>query len=265
VKELHLNIGNDLTDIVLFEQKKKIMKQILVLALAFTYSVSHAQNTPKATVAANPKTVALERITLPDLPYDYAALEPVIDEETMHLHHDKHQATYVTNLNAALADEKYSRYVGLKLVDFFSALDPNDAAIRNNAGGVWNHSFFWNCLSPKPTKPSDELLKAISVSFGSMENLQAAMATEAKSRFGSGWVWLCADEKGGLFVKSTANQDNPLMTKIGGRPGTPLLAIDVWEHAYYLKYQNRRADYITAVFGILNWDFAYANYKSARK
>ena len=182
----------------------------------------------------------------------------------MHLHHDKHQAAYVSNLNTALADEKYNKYVGLKLPDFFAALDPNDMPIRNNAGGVWNHTFFWNCLSPKPTKPTEELMKAITLSFGSMENLQAALATEAKSRFGSGWVWLCVDEKGTLFVTSTANQDNPLMTKIGGRPGTPLLAIDVWEHAYYLNYQNRRADYITAVFEILNWDFAYANYKSSR-
>jgi Fe-Mn family superoxide dismutase len=249
---------------VLFELKKKIMKQIFILALSAICSMSFAQNTPKAPTPATAKTAVLERITLPDLPYDYTALEPVIDAETMHLHHDKHQASYVTNLNAALSDEKYSRYVGLKLPDYFAAMDPNDTPIRNNAGGVWNHTFFWNCLSPKPTKPSEELMKAINISFGSMENLQAAMTTEAKSRFGSGWVWLCADEKGTLFVTSTANQDNPLMTKIGGRPGTPLLAIDVWEHAYYLKYQNRRADYITAVFGILNWDFAYANYKAAR-
>lgn len=241
------------------------MKQIFVFALAVICSASYAQNTPKATAASKPTTVINERITLPDLPYGYAALEPVIDEETMHLHHDKHQATYVTNLNAALADEKYSRYIGLKLVDFFGMLDPNDTPIRNNAGGVWNHTFFWNCLSPDPTKPTEELMKAITASFGSLENLQSAMATEAKSRFGSGWVWLCADEKGSLFVTSTANQDNPLMTKIGGKSGTPILAIDVWEHAYYLKYQNRRADYITAVFSILNWDFAYANYKAVRK
>ena len=241
------------------------MKQIFIVILSAVSSLGFAQNTVKATASGNTQVAVSEKFTLPDLPYDYAALEPAIDEQTMHLHHDKHQATYVTNLNTALADEKYSRYVGLKFPDLFAALDPNDMPIRNNAGGVWNHTFFWNCLSPNPTKPAEELMKAINVSFGSYENLQAAMATEAKSRFGSGWVWLCADEKGGLFVTSTANQDNPLMTKIGGRPGTPLLAIDVWEHAYYLKYQNRRADYFTAVFGILNWDFAYANYKSSKK
>lgn len=233
------------------------MKSIITCALSLLTLISIAQNKPQTANAAS----AVARITLPDLPYAYNALEPAIDEETMHLHHDKHQATYVTNLNNALADEKFSRYSVLTLEEMFMKLDPNDLAIRNNAGGVWNHTFFWNCLTPRPNKPSEELLKAIDQSFGSIEKLNAAIITEAKNRFGSGWVWLCADEKGGLFVTSTANQDNPLMTDIGGRPGTPLLAIDVWEHAYYLKYQNRRVDYLNAILGIINWDFASANFK----
>jgi superoxide dismutase, Fe-Mn family len=267
VKELHLNIQNDLTDIVLFELKKKIMKQIFATLLslwAFSamsqVSISSSPQTPtKAPVESKGGNGPF---MLPDLPYDYKALEPAIDEQTMHLHHDKHQAAYVTNLNNAIADPKFKHYSGLTLDLLCMKVDPNDFVIRNNAGGIWNHTFFWNCMSPIASKPSEKLLKAINASFGSLENLQAAISKEAKDRFGSGWVWLCADEKGTLFVTSTANQDNPLMTKLGGRPGTPILAIDVWEHAYYLKYQNKRADYITAVWGILNWEFANTNFNN---
>lgn len=243
------------------------MKQIFVALLsAFTIaasaqvSLSSSPQTP--TKAPSEAKVGSGPFVLPDLPYAYNALERAIDEQTMRIHHDKHHAAYVTNLNNAIADPKFTHYAGLPLESLCMKVDPNDAAIRNNAGGVWNHTFFWNCLSPSATKMSTQLEKAINLSFGSVENLKTAMAKEAKDRFGSGWVWLCADEKGTLFVTSTANQDNPLMTKIGNRPGTPILAIDVWEHAYYLRYQNKRADYITAIWDIFNWEFASANFKA---
>lgn len=242
------------------------MKQIFValcavLAVSASAQVSISSSPQTPTKAPSETKTASGPFVLPDLPYAYNALEPAIDEQTMHIHHDKHHATYVTNLNNAMADAKFSHYAGLTLEMLCGKLDPNDAVIRNNAGGVWNHTFFWSCLSPSKTKMSAKLEKAIVASFGSVENLKTAMAKEAKDRFGSGWVWLCADEKGTLFVTSTANQDNPLMLRIGNRPGTPILAIDVWEHAYYLKYQNRRADYITAIWDIFNWEFASANFE----
>lgn len=195
--------------------------------------------------------------TVPELPFAYEVLEPAIDAETMHIHHDKHHLAYVTNLNAAMKVEANQKYAKLNIEQLCAAVDPKDMAIRNNGGGHFNHTFFWNCLAAPSTggEPSKELSSAIQRDFGSMENLKKVMTDEGKSRFGSGWVWLCKDDEGGLFVSSTANQDNPLMSKVVDKPGTPILGIDVWEHAYYLKYQNKRADYLTAIFTVVNWSF----------
>lgn len=202
--------------------------------------------------------------TVPELPYAYEALEPAIDAETMHIHHDKHHLAYVTNLNTAMKVEANQKYAKLNIEQLCAAVDPEDMAIRNNGGGHFNHTFFWNCLSAPSTggEPSAALANAIQLDFGSMENLKKVMTDEGKARFGSGWVWLCKDDEGGLFVSSTANQDNPLMSKVVDKPGTPILGIDVWEHAYYLKYQNKRADYLTAIFTVVNWSFVNERYAS---
>ena len=202
--------------------------------------------------------------TVPELPYTYEALEPAIDAETMHIHHDKHHLAYVTNLNAAMKVEANQKYAKLNIEQLCAAIDPKDMAIRNNGGGHFNHSFFWNCLAAPSTagEPSKELSAAIQRDLGGMDNLKKLMTDEGKARFGSGWVWLCKDAKGVLFVTSTANQDNPYMSKVVDKPGTPILGIDVWEHAYYLKYQNKRADYLTAIFTVVNWSFVNERYAS---
>jgi Fe-Mn family superoxide dismutase len=202
-------------------------------------------------------SVFAQEWTVPELPYAYEALEPAIDAETMHIHHDKHHLAYVTNLNAAMKVEANQKYAKLNIEELCAAIEPKDMAVRNNGGGHFNHTFFWNCMAAPSTAgaPSKELSAAIQRDFGSMENLKKLMTDEGKARFGSGWVWLCKDTKGILFVTSTANQDNPLMSKVVDKPGTPILGIDVWEHAYYLKYQNKRADYLTAIFTVVNWSF----------
>lgn len=186
---------------------------------------------------------------LPDLDYDFNALEPFIDEETMKIHHGKHHQAYITNLNVAL--EKYPELAEKKLEELITDLDsvPSDIqmAVRNNGGGHLNHSFFWKIMTPnKNTKPSEKLAAALESSF---KNFQEEFTAAALSRFGSGWSWLVKDKNDNLKIISTANQDNPLTLGY-----TPLLGLDVWEHAYYLKYQNRRADYIKAWFEIINWE-----------
>ncbi len=195
--------------------------------------------------------------TVPELPYAYEALEPAIDAETMHIHHDKHHLTYVTNLNAAMKAEGNQKYAKLNIEEMCAAIDPKDMAVRNNGGGHFNHSFFWNCMAAPSTagEPSTELAAAIQRDFGGVDNLKKLMTDEGKSRFGSGWVWLCKDAKGRLFVTSTSNQDNPLMSRVVEKSGIPIFGIDVWEHAYYLKYQNKRADYLAAIFTVVNWNF----------
>jgi Fe-Mn family superoxide dismutase len=202
-------------------------------------------------------SVFAQEWTVPELPYAYEALEPAIDAETMHIHHDKHHLAYVTNLNAAMKVEANQKYAKLNIEQLCAAIDPKDMAVRNNGGGHFNHSFFWNCLAAPSTggEPSKELAAAIQRDLGGMDNLKKLMTDEGKSRFGSGWVWLCKDAKGVLFVTSTPNQDNPFMSKVVDKPGIPIFGIDVWEHAYYLKYQNKRADYLTAIFSVVNWNF----------
>lgn len=194
--------------------------------------------------------------TLPSLPYSYNALEPYIDAQTMEIHHSKHHQAYVTNLKKAVVGTPAE---SLSLLDIVKNISKYSTAIRNNGGGHWNHSFFWEILSPKTTAPSDKLLQMIVRDFGSLEKMQADFNAAATSRFGSGWAWLILQE-GKLKICSTPNQDNPLMD-IAEIKGTPILALDVWEHAYYLKYQNKRADYIKAFWNIVNWEKVEKNLK----
>ncbi len=189
--------------------------------------------------------------TLPDLPYAYDALEPCIDEETMHLHHDKHHNTYVTNLNAAIEKhpELGEKTVEELLADFSSVPEDIQTAVRNNGGGHANHTFFWEILGPNAGgEPTGAIKEAIEETFGSFEDFKEEFKTAATGRFGSGWAWLVV-KVGKLAITSTANQDSPLMD---GQ--TPVLGLDVWEHAYYLKYKNVRPDYINAFWSVVNWD-----------
>ena len=188
---------------------------------------------------------------LPQLPYAHDALEPHIDARTMEIHHGKHHNGYTTNLNNALSGTALE---GETIEAILSNLDMNNAAVRNNGGGFYNHSLFWSIMSPNGGgNPTGDLATAIDEAFGSFDGFKDAFAKAAATRFGSGWAWLCVHKGGKLEVCSTANQDNPLMPGIGCE-GQPILGLDVWEHAYYLNYQNRRPDYITAFFNVINWE-----------
>jgi superoxide dismutase, Fe-Mn family len=198
---------------------------------------------------------------LPKLPYAYNALEPYIDAQTMEIHYTKHHQAYVTNLNNAIAGTDAENK---SLEDILATVDKYPVAVRNNAGGHWNHSLFWSLLSPTPAlAPSGKLGAAIEAKWGSLDAFKEAFSKAALSRFGSGWAWLCV-EYGALEICSTANQDNPLMPGVGCN-GVPILGLDVWEHAYYLKYQNRRADYIAAFWRVLDWKAVEENYAKAVK
>lgn len=197
---------------------------------------------------------------LPKLPYDFAALEPHIDARTMEIHHGKHHAAYVNNLNAALEGTDGANASLEELMKNISKYAP---AVRNNGGGHWNHSLFWTILSPKGGGlPTGALADAINNDLGGFEAFKESFAKAATTRFGSGWAWLCV-ENGKLKVCSTANQDNPLMDVVTDCNGTPVLGLDVWEHAYYLNYQNRRPDYISAFFNVINWEEVSRRYTAA--
>jgi superoxide dismutase, Fe-Mn family len=198
--------------------------------------------------------------TLPALPYAPDALEPHIDKQTMEIHHGKHHQAYIDNLNKAIAGTEHENKSLEELVASAGKISP---AVRNNGGGHWNHSFFWELLSANGGKPSGKLADAINSTFGSLEALQEKVNTAGATRFGSGWAWLIIKD-GKLEVTSTPNQDNPLMD-VAEVKGTPILGIDVWEHAYYLKYQNKRPDYLKAVWNVINWDKAGKNFESASK
>ncbi|WP_425390325.1 superoxide dismutase [Ekhidna sp.] len=187
---------------------------------------------------------------LPNLPYAHDALEPHIDAKTMEIHHGKHHAGYVSKLNAAIEGTDMA---GKSLDDLVKNHSDN-GAVRNNGGGHWNHSLFWEIMSPNGGgEPSGALADAINSAFGSFDKFKEEFSNAAATRFGSGWAWLCKKDDGSLEVCSTPNQDNPLMPD-AGCSGTPILGLDVWEHAYYLNYQNRRPDYISAFFNVVNWD-----------
>jgi Fe-Mn family superoxide dismutase len=195
---------------------------------------------------------------LPKLPYAYDALEPHIDARTMEIHHSKHHQAYITNLNAAIAGTDLEG----KSIEQILQNCKDKPAVRNNGGGFWNHNLFWECMSPNGGgEPTGELLQAINDAFGTFEAFKAEFAKAGATRFGSGWAWLCVTN-GKLEVCSTPNQDNPVMGE--GCKGTAILAMDVWEHAYYLHYQNRRPDYINAFFNVINWDFVAQKFAAAK-
>lgn len=219
------------------------MKNIKLLVVIFLVTITaSAQFTQKA------------------LPYAYNALEPFVDAQTMEIHYSKHHAAYVKNLNTALAgtaDEK------LSLNEIFAKISTMPVAVRNNGGGHYNHELFWSVLTPeKNTKMSAELEKAVIETFGSLDVLKEKLNAAGASRFGSGWAWLVVTKEGKLVVTSTPNQDNPLMD-IAEVKGTPIFGIDVWEHAYYLKYQNKRGDYLSALWNVVNWTEVSNRYKNA--
>lgn len=199
---------------------------------------------------------------LPALPYAHNALEPHIDQATMEIHHGKHHNAYVTNLNKALEG---SDWANKSLEDILKNISKTSAAIRNNGGGHYNHSLFWTLLSPTGGgTPTGAIAGAIDKAFGSFDKFKEEFANAGATRFGSGWAWLCVKEDGSLCVCSTPNQDNPLMD-VADCKGTPILGLDVWEHAYYLKYQNRRPDYIAAFWNLVNWNKVNELYAQAGK
>ena len=197
--------------------------------------------------------------TLPQLDYAYDALEPHIDSRTMEIHHSKHHQGYTNKLNAAIEGTNQE----LKTIhQILTDLDMNNMALRNNAGGYFNHKLFWEIMNPNnKTEMSNDLGSAIDNSFGSLDNFCASFSNAAATRFGSGWAWLCVKD-GKLEICSTSNQDNPIMPSIGCG-GTPILGIDVWEHAYYLNYQNRRPDYVSAFFNVINWGVVSEKFSQA--
>ena len=220
---------------------------LALLGLSLCGTVAHAQS-----------------FTLAPLPYPYDALAPVIDERTMQIHHGKHHQAYVDNLNKAIAAAP--ALSGLSLEALLAQISKSGDVVRNNGGGHWNHTFFWESMT-RPGQggaPSTELLAAITRDFGSLDQFKAAFRAAGLGRFGSGWVWLIVDANGKLKVVSTPNQDNPLMD-VASERGTPLLGNDVWEHAYYLKYQNRRADYLDAWWQVVDWNLISKRYAASRK
>ena len=195
---------------------------------------------------------------LPKLQYAFDALEPNIDAKTMEIHYTKHHQAYTDNLNAAI---KGTDLEGKSIKDILKNLDMENKAVRNNGGGFYNHNLFWKVMSPNGGgKPAGALAKAIDDAFGSFDAFKEKFSTAAKTQFGSGWAWLCVNKGGKVEVCSTPNQDNPLMPNVGC-DGTPILGLDVWEHAYYLKYQNKRPDYVGAFWNVINWEKVSARYE----
>ena len=209
-----------------------------------------------------PATVS--EFQLPALGFAFNALEPNIDAMTMEIHHGKHHQAYVTNLNKAIATNP--AFQNLSIEQVCNSVSSADTAIRNNGGGHYNHSKFWTWITPGGAKaPTEAVNAAIVSSFGSFDEFKKQFSDAAKTRFGSGWAWLCVGADNKLFVSSTPNQDNPLMGSLVDKPGTPILGLDVWEHAYYLNYQNRRPDYVTAFFNVINWTQVASDFEAATK
>ncbi len=195
--------------------------------------------------------------TLPELGYAYDALEPHIDARTMEIHHTKHHNGYTNKLNAAIEGTDLA---DKSIEDILTNLDPNNTAVRNNGGGYWNHKLFWEILNPEDRgRLSGELLDAVNEAFGSKDAMVEQFSKAAATRFGSGWAWLCVHKGGKVEICSSPNQDNPMMPGVGCG-GTPIMGLDVWEHAYYLNYQNRRPDYINAFFSVVNWNVVEKKY-----
>lgn len=236
-------------------KRKLFLQTAFGTAFSFTTLNSFGKNIFTKTNRIIGKKMTMEAIlaeatvfTLPALPYSTDALEPNIDKMTMEIHHGRHHKAYVDNLNKAIIGTKFEK---ASLAEMMKVGTKLPALIRNNGGGHWNHSFFWESLSAKSTGPSGVLLEAINTTFGSMDKFKEEFGKAATGRFGSGWAWLVKKD-GKMIIGSTPNQDNPLM-KGADIIGTPLLGLDVWEHAYYLKYQNKRADYVKAFWNIVDW------------
>lgn len=252
-------------------EKRTFLKSSLLLGVAAASasflnackSVAKSAAAPVGPTLPAPKIRRSKPFELPALRYATDALEPHFDKLTMEIHHGKHHAAYVTNLIDAVKDTVYLDY---ELDDIIARITSSDGdkKIRNNGGGHWNHSFFWQTLSPNAGgAPTGDLLAAINTTFGSYDKFKEQFTAAAKSVFGSGWAWLCIGKDKGLFITTTPNQDNPMMLQIVKQSGTPLLGLDVWEHAYYLKYQNKRPDYISAFYNLVNWTEVNARYKKA--
>jgi Fe-Mn family superoxide dismutase len=244
-------------------KKREFLKTGSVLAIGslvapMVSSCKDAATSNRITDVAAISTLA-SPFVLPELPYAPEALEPYIDTQTMNIHHGKHHAGYVNNLNKALEGHEWS-VADLKTILHSLESKPEHIAIRNNGGGHFNHSLFWKVMTPGGGQvPTGRLAEAINATFTSFEGFKEVFSKAAATRFGSGWAWLSVSPEGKLSVSSTPNQDNPLMKNIAEAPGTPILGIDVWEHAYYLKYQNRRAEYIDGFFNLINWEAVAAN------
>lgn len=200
------------------------------------------------------------KFELPDLPYAFNALEPHIDARTMEIHHDRHHAAYTNNLNAAIEGTAMEG----KSIEALLKEHSDNTAVRNNGGGYYNHNLFWEIMSPNGGgQPSAAVADAINAAFGSFDAFKEAFSKAAATRFGSGWAWLCVHKGGKVEVCSSANQDNPIMPNVGCG-GMPILGLDVWEHAYYLKYQNKRPDYVSAFFNVINWEEVEKRYQAAK-
>ena len=234
--------------------KRQFIKNIGLLSVATSLFGYKTTNAEEANIAYTNTNQLLNdgKFVLPPLPYGYDALEDYIDKLTMEIHHNKHHKAYVDNLNKAVEGNS-SNWNSLE--EILQGLHKKSLpAIRNNAGGHWNHTFFWESMSATKFQIcGTKTLAAINKAFGDYDKFKDEFTKAALSRFGSGWAWLCKDKNGDLFITSTPNQDNPLMKKLADKVGTPILALDVWEHAYYLKYQNKRADYIKSFFVVVNW------------
>jgi len=246
--------------------KRDFLKNTAALALGALFSpavLARAQE-DQLLREARATPMADGPFSLPALPYAFDALEPHIDARTMEIHHDAHHKTYVSKLNEAVAGKPEEK---LSLAQLLASASKQPDAIRNNAGGHYNHSMFWQLLAPKGGggQPGGALAAAITKDFGSFEKFKEEFTKAATSRFGSGWAWLSRDKGGKLFISSTPNQDNPLMDLPGIQHGTPVLGLDVWEHAYYLKYQNKRPDYVAAFWNVVNWKEAEQRFDQAKK
>ncbi len=230
---------------------------LLTILSAFSIIASAENNKTKTDYAMK----EFNKLEFPQLPYSYDALEPFIDKLTVEIHYSKHQKAYFDNfINAIKGTELESK----SIEDIFAEISKLPAAVRNNGGGFYNHVLYWENMKVGGGKPSNRLIEAIEKKFGSIDELKKQFTDAGKTRFGSGWAWLSVDKEGNLFVSSTANQDNPLMD-IVEKQGIPILAMDVWEHAYYLKYQNKRPDYIEAFWNLINWEVVSARFEMATK
>ena len=241
---------------------------VVFLGLQFVV-ISQAQERPKNKINKSNNNSKKQKnmnptkkIEFQQLPYSYDALEPYIDKITVEIHYSKHHKAYYDNFINAI---KGTDIESMDIMDIFRNISKYPLAVRNNSGGYFNHTFYWNNMKAHGGGlPTGKLLEAINKTFGTFESFKNQFSDAGKTRFGSGWAWLCLDDKGNMFICSTPNQDNPLMD-IAEKKGTPLLTIDVWEHAYYLKYQNKRPDYIEAFWNVINWDEVAKRYEKALK